>query len=426
MQVEPNWRERVQAIEALQDLPLDPDLVGNLEQDWQARSRDLLPPVHFYTPTFKSFQTSEIKSCGKNAWPAVSITGSQCKLQCDHCKARILEPMLPAQTPDELWRVVNQVIEDGALGMLLTGGSNHRNEVEYGPFYPTIRRIKNEFPQFRIAAHAALIDADGAQAMADAGVDVAMMDVIGAQETITQVYHLRRSVADFAATLKHLVATPMKVVPHIVIGLHYGTLLGEWEALEIIREQQPDAVVLVVVMPYYAPARKPFVTPPSTEIGRFFRAARAALPDIPLLLGCARPPGIAKLEIDSYAVMAGLDGIAHPGDGAVELAARLGRRVRVTPACCSIVVGEEVMALADQPGTLELDVETILASERARRDKQAQWASQSHGLKGIPVVAPHVVTPPVTHVSGQAVAGQAPIDPIDRQASNDKVPVLEV
>jgi len=375
-----NWNERVQAIEALQDLPLNQALVNDLELDWQARSGTPLPPVHFYTPTFKSFQTSEIKSCGKNAWPAVSITGADCKLQCDHCKAKILEPMLPARTPDELWRVVNGIISDGALGMLLTGGSNHRNEVEYGPFYPTLRRIKDQFPDFRIAAHAALIDAAGAQAMAAAGVDVAMLDVIGAQETITQVYHLRRSVPDFEASLAHLVNSPLKVVPHIVIGLHYGQLLGEWEALEIIRRNPPDAVVLVVVMPYYAPERKPFATPDVDAIGAFFRAARAALPDIPLLLGCARPPGLAKLQIDSYAVMAGLDGIAHPGDGAVELAARLGRRVRVTPACCSIVVGEEVMALTDQPGTLELDVETILASERARR------ATRVHGLGGIPVV----------------------------------------
>ena len=62
--------------------------------------------------------------------------------------------------------------------------------------------------------------------MADAGVDVAMMDVIGAQETIREVYHLDRPVADFEATLAALSATRMEVVPHIVIGLHYGRALG--------------------------------------------------------------------------------------------------------------------------------------------------------------------------------------------------------
>jgi len=374
-----NWQRLVQAVEPLQDLELDQDLVAALEQDGHRFSEGAVPPVHFYTPTFKSYQTSELKSCGKNAWPAVSVTGGDCKLQCDHCKAAILEPMIPARTPEDLWRVVNGLIEDGALGLLLTGGSNHRNEVEYAPYYPTIRRIKDSHPEFRIAAHAALMDADAALSMAHAGVDVAMMDVIGAQETITNVYHLRRSVDDFERTLENLVRTPMRVVPHIVIGLHYGRMLGEWRALEIIQRHLPDAVVLVVVMPFYAPEKKPFVTPDSTEVGRFFQAARKALPGTPLLLGCARPPGESRMQIDSYAVMAGLDGIAHPADGAVELAARLGRRVRVTPACCSIVVGDEVMALQDAPGGLELDIDTILLEEARRR-------AGDRGI-GIPVVS---------------------------------------
>ena len=111
-------------------------------------------------------------------------------------------------------------------------------------------------------------------------------------------------------------------------------------------------------------------------MGRFFLEVRETLPDIPLLLGCARPPGTAKTIIDTYAVMAGLNGMAHPSDGMVELAARLGRPVRVTPACCSIAVGEEVMALETEDKSLTLDIQTILKQEQQRRR-----------LKGIPVVS---------------------------------------
>ena len=39
-----------------------------------------------------------------------------------------------------------------------------------------------------------------------------------------------RPVADFEATLAALTSTNLKVTPHIVIGLHYGKLLGEQEA----------------------------------------------------------------------------------------------------------------------------------------------------------------------------------------------------
>lgn len=379
-----NWYDLVRHVEPLEDLTLDRDLVSSLESDWSRLAGRDIPPVHFYTPTFKSYQTSELRDCGKSAWPAVSVTGGDCKLQCDHCKAKILEPMIPARTPGDLWRVVNEIIEDGAKGMLLTGGSNHRNEVEYDDYYPAIRRIKDAFPDFRIAMHTALVDDDIARSMEQAGIDAAMMDVIGSQDTITQVYHLRRTVDDFEATLESLVKTDMKVVPHIVIGLHYGRLLGEWNALEMLRRHLPDAVVLVVVMPFYAPESRPFVTPDTESVGRFFMDARRALPETPLLLGCARPPGVAKQQIDAYAVMAGLNGIAHPSDGVVELAARLERRIRVTPACCSIAVGDEVMAVEDAGSGMELDLDTILAEERKRRELARISAS---GLGGIRVIS---------------------------------------
>ncbi len=356
------WADILGQVEPLEDLAFDERLLAQLEG-----RRDPLPAIHFYTPTFKNYASSEIKGCGRNAWPAVSITGGDCKLNCDHCKAKILEPMIAAKTPEDLWRVVNEVIANGAGGMLLTGGSNHRNEVEYDPYYETIRRIKDEFPLFRIAMHTALVDDAIAGRMADAGIDAAMLDVIGSQDTITQVYHLKRTPEDFERALEALTKTSMKVVPHIVVGLHYGQLLGEWRALEMVARHQPAALVLVVVMPTYANELRPFVAPDAHEVGQFFLDARQALPELPLLLGCARPAGEVKRVIDAYAVMAGVNGMAHPSDGMVELAARLDRPVRVTASCCSIAVGDEVMALDGADEGFEIDLARILDEERARR-----------------------------------------------------------
>ncbi len=376
-----NWLEVLERVEPLEGVNLDAGLVQDMQQQLAGMAGNQVGRVNFYTPTFKAFASSEITGCGKSAWPAISITGGDCKLQCDHCKAKILEPMIAARTPEDLWRTVNEQINGGAQGMLLTGGSNHRNEVEYGDYYSTIRRIKDTFPDFKIAMHTALVDMDIARRMEDCGIDAAMMDVIGSQDTITQVYHLRRTVDDFEKTLEYLVSTQLKVVPHIVIGLHYGNLLGEWNALEMIRRHTPQAVVLVVVMPFYAPENRPFATPVSSEVGRFFLDARKALPDLPLLLGCARPPGMTKLEIDSYAVMAGLNGIAHPSDGMVELAVRLERDVRVTPACCSIAIGDEVMAIETDESGLQVDIERVIAHERTKRPNFGSGA-----LAGIKVV----------------------------------------
>lgn len=374
-----DWLDIACAVEPLDDIELDAEVVAAMRRRYRALRGGHVGRINFYTPTFKAYATSELTGCGKSAWPAVSITGGDCQLQCDHCKAKILEPMIPARTPDELWRVVNGEIERGARGMLLSGGSNLRDEVEYDAFYPTIHRIKRAFPAFKIALHTALVDRDIALRMEDSGIDAAMMDVIGSQDTISRVYHLRRNVADFERSLECLTATALKVVPHIVIGLHYGKLLGEWNALEIVRRHRPAALVLVAVMPFYAPAGRPFATPDPHQVGQFFLDARATLPDIPLLLGCARPAGAAKTQIDAYAVMAGLNGIAHPADGMVELAARLGREVRVTPACCSIALGDEVLALEGAQSGIAIDVQQVIARERSQRRPRA-------ALSRIPVV----------------------------------------
>ena len=250
-------------IEALEDIRLDTELLGQCKQQQGTHPARALS---FHNPDFKSCATS----CGNKQWPAISITGADCKLQCDHCKAKILEPMQAARTPDDLWRAVNDAVAGGARGMLLTGGSNHRNEVDYSAFYPTLKRIKTVFPQFAIAAHTALLNRDTAQHMEDAGIDTAMLDIIGAQDTISQVYHLKRPVADFEHSLACLADTHMRVVPHIVIGLHYGKLLGEWRALEILQRHRIDAAVLVVAMPFYAQPSRPFATPDSPQLADSF------------------------------------------------------------------------------------------------------------------------------------------------------------
>ena len=258
---------------------------------------------------------------------------------CDHCQAKILEPMIPATNPEMLdQKVRDLVLLQDLQGFLLSGGSNRLNEIKYERYYPVIEKLKADFPHLRIAIHSALLDEPRARSMESAGVDTAMMDVIGADQTIREVYHLERPVEDFEATLAALCATSMEVVPHIVIGLHYGRLLGEQRALEMVARHSVNALVLVVIMPFYAKAGA-FVTPSTSDVGQVFLQAREQLPDRQVLLGCARPPGMHKRVTDAYAVMAGLDGIAFPADGTVAVAQSIGRAYHQEHACCSIKLG---------------------------------------------------------------------------------------
>lgn len=330
------WYEQLSALEEFEDADLDAALIEKFEH-CQDLSKDR--PIRFSTPTFKEYQSNELKGCGKNSFPAFSITAGGCALDCDHCQAKILEPMIPATKPEMLDQKVRDLIMMQDLkGFLLSGGSNKRNEIRYERYYPVVEKLKRDFPDLQIAIHTALTDEAGAKRMEAAGVDTAMMDVIGAQETINEVYHLDRPVEDFEATLAALTSTTMNISPHIVIGLHYGKLLGEATALDMVNRYKTDALVLVVIMPFYA---KPgtFETPTTSDVGSIFLEARQRLDDRQVLLGCARPAGMHKRITDAYAIMAGIDGIAFPADGAVAVANTVGRQVHQEHACCSIKLG---------------------------------------------------------------------------------------
>ena len=271
-----SWLESIGGIEEYEDVALDAALVAELER---AAAGAPQRSIRFSTPTFKDYASTELKGCAKNSFPSFSITAGACGLNCDHCRAEILKPMLAATSPAMLDQKVRHLIATQDLqGFLLSGGSNRRNEIPYERFYPVVEQLKRDFPYLSIAIHTALTDEAGARAMEAAGVDTAMMDVIGADETIREVYHLDRPVADFEATLAALTATSMNVSPHIVIGLHYGRVLGEPNALDIVSRYPVEALVLVVVMPFYALPGL-FAVPDTADVGRIFAEARRRLHD---------------------------------------------------------------------------------------------------------------------------------------------------
>ncbi len=334
-----SWLDRLAGIEDLEDAEFDAELVARCEAlaDGQPPR-----PIRFSTPTFREYESTELSGCGKNSFPAFSITAGACGLNCDHCQKKILEPMIPATNPAMLEDKVRRLIDEESLnGFLLSGGSNRRNEIAYSRYMPVVAKLKREFPHLKVAVHSALLDEPRAREMEAAGVDTVMMDVIGADETIREVYKLERPVEDFESTLSALCSTSMEVTPHIVIGLHYGRILGEARALDIVSRFDVTALVLVVIMPFYA---KPgtFATPATTAVGEVFLEARRRLADKQVLLGCARPPGMHKRVTDAYATMAGLDGIAFPADGAVAVAHTIGRPFEQAHSCCSIRLGGDL------------------------------------------------------------------------------------
>jgi len=290
--------------------------------------------IHFYAPGLKRYRTSEYADQEPGRFVSVSVTGAQCALQCDHCQSRVLEGMLPLRAAS-LYDMASGLKERGARGIVVSGGCDRRGRVPLLRHIPDLKRIRSELGLL-IRVHPGVPDEETAAALGEVEVDGAMLDIIGAEETIREVYHLECGVEEYEAVLERLERHGVPLVPHIILGLHYGRMLGEWRALEMIARHRPKLLVLVVLMPLTGTAMNGVTPPPVGDIGAFFETARRALSETPIMLGCARPIGPVKALIDRRAVEAGLDGIAFPAEGIVAFARARGLVPRFHDACCGV------------------------------------------------------------------------------------------
>ena len=291
--------------------------------------------IEFYAPGLKRWQTKEWTPEKANRFLPVSVTGTACALQCDHCKTGVLKGMITVPAEGGLFELARGLLAQGTEGILVSGGSTRSGRVPLEPHLRAMRRIRDELGM-RVIVHSGVVAPGLAKGLAEAGVEGVMLDVIGARETIEKVYHLDLEVEDFGRSIGLLAEQGLRIIPHIVLGLHYGQMLGEWKALEMIRRHPVSTLILVVLTPLVGTPMERIPPPPLEDVIGFFAHARAAMPDTRINLGCGRPMGQMKVALDKAAVDQGLNGIAYPADGIIEYARASGLTPGYFEYCCSL------------------------------------------------------------------------------------------
>jgi lipoyl synthase len=270
----------------------------------------------------------------RGQYPAISLTGNRCDLKCEHCKGKLLEPMLKAEGPDHLIEISKRLAEKGANGILLTGGSDFRGKLPWKKYGKAIERIKRETDLF-MSAHTGFPEHESCEILEQAGVKQALTDVMGDEQTATRVYHLAglKQVFD---SLEEIKKSGLEFVPHIVAGLWYGKINAEYEALKIISGYRPTALVIVVLTPLKGTPMEG-VTPPSPlEIARLIAMARLMMPKVPISLGCERPRDKQGWIMEKLAIRAGATRMAIWSEEAINEAKDLGLTPRFQSTCCSL------------------------------------------------------------------------------------------
>ena len=257
-----------------------------------------------------------------------------CACRCEHCNARLLQTMLPVETPAKMCGIVDHLAERSCRGILVSGGADNQGEVALGGFIQAIGYAHKR--GLKVLVHTGLLQKETALKLKDCGVDQVLMDVIGNKETIRNVYHLDRSPDDYLRSLMICREAGLDCAPHIVIGLHFGRILGEYEALKMIKEVQPESLILVVLRPTAGTGMSMVSPPHLSEVEELFLAARTWNPNIYLSLGCAKPFGEYRRQVEKLAINCGFNGIAFPGDEAIDYACQRGLHPVFTEECCSL------------------------------------------------------------------------------------------
>jgi uncharacterized radical SAM superfamily protein len=289
--------------------------------------------IRFYAPSFVYYKSKYFRS-PPNAFPSISITGSSCALKCKHCNGKVLDTMVPALTPEELFDVCAKLKNDRAVGCLISGGCLPDGSVPIDKFVDAIAKIKKTL-DLTVITHTGVIDFSTAKQLKTAGVDAALIDIIGSDETIREIYRLDVSVEDYDRSLRAFHEAGIPFVPHVLVGLHYGELKGELEALKIISKYSPSAVITIAFMPIRGTPMAKVIPPEPEDIARILVSARLLMPETPMVLGCMRPKGEHRINTDLLAVRAGVDAIAFPVEEAIRLAESMNLETSFSPLCCS-------------------------------------------------------------------------------------------
>jgi len=254
---------------------------------------------------------------------AISVTGTRCELNCAHCGGHYLKTMTPLTA-------VNDAAQLGA-SCLISGGCTTAGRVPVSEHLTALSALK-EGRRFNL--HVGLV-ADEEIAGLAAVADQISFDFVGDDATIREVFGLDRTVEDYVRCYSALKAR-CRVMPHVCIGLHGGEIRGEYRALELLERLGCDGLTFIIFTPTRGTRFAGCLPPAPAEVVRLLVEARRRFPAVPLHLGCMRPGGRYRSEIDQWAVRAGVNTIVNPVPAAVRLAEELGLTIIRGEECCAL------------------------------------------------------------------------------------------
>jgi uncharacterized radical SAM superfamily protein len=284
-------------------------LLALMEKAWESRLNNFTKVLYVSRPTLTE---------------SISVTGHTCALNCKHCRGHYLSSMTSLET-------LHAPADIHGKSCLISGGCTPEGKV---PILPALKKLAALKEKHRYLFHVGLVSEEEIKAFAPLA-DAVSFDFVGDDETIKETLKLSKTVADYVTCFKTLRKYCQHVIPHICIGLKGGHLAGERNTVDILARENVERLIFIVLRPTphtdYAN-----VNPPSlAEIAQLLAETRLKLPRTPLYLGCMRPGGNYRTDLDLIALACGLNGIVQPSPAVLQEAERVGLALHSSEECCA-------------------------------------------------------------------------------------------
>lgn len=231
----------------------------------------------------------------------LSITGNVCILQCDHCKGHFLDSMIP------LSKIEKKIQNNFYKSILVSGGFDLNGKLSN---IPKNLLINLKRKGFKLNYHLGLIGEEDIKTIMEI-VDEISFDLILDEEVIKNILHLNKTSEDFKNTFK-LLKRHFSVTPHIILGLNWGKIEREYEAIEFLSKFEPLKIIFIIFTPVKNTPMEHISPPRIDMLKELFAFTKKKIPMTNLYLGCVRPSGNYREKIDFLAYEMGFKAIVNP------------------------------------------------------------------------------------------------------------------
>ena len=256
-------------------------------------------------------------------FPSVSVTGTRCDQMCEHCKGVHLRGMIPVSGMDDFSDLAHSLKEKGCNGLLLSGGCDANGSVPVSPYADAVSEVSSDL---LINVHAGFITRGEAERLAGSGISCFSVDIHQDKGEMMTVLHLDRDPKDYSELLDILIATGVRVVPHLTVGFGYNDLAL---SADLVASKGLKDVVLLSMVPTEGTMVEESVISEDAVMDAVGILQEKGLN---VILGCMRDRSLRGLE--KRCIQAGVTRLANPSAETLRWAEEKGYKVEIRKMCC--------------------------------------------------------------------------------------------